>query len=140
MDQARAWRACFASAPLVGVVVAVLYIQSKGLGLACSGAEDTCGMVYAAGWLSLPILGRVHLSWLALAFFTIQSAMAGLWLASGRVMLVRLSLALYAVAAGLVPWLAYLQVARAGGFCPYCTAMYALIAAGLASALAIARR
>ena len=61
--------------------------------------------------------------------------MAAAWLAGLKVAR-RASLALYAAGAAAVPYLAYLQYAEAGGFCPYCTGMYACIAAGLASCAA----
>ena len=102
-----------------------------------SPGEDLtpCEAVAELGWIELPLLGRLHLSQVALAYFAVQAVVAGAW-ALGASQARLAGLALYAAGAAAIPYLAYLQYAVAEGFCSYCTGMYACIAAGLASCAA----
>lgn len=127
-------------APLLGVADALVYMTEGPSNALCVGEEDACELSYALGWVSLPLLGRVHLSWLALAYFTLQAALAALIAWSPRPAALRLSSALYLLGAALIPYLAYIQISKIKGVCIYCTLMYVFIIAGLASSLLLAKR
>jgi uncharacterized membrane protein len=126
-------------APLLGVIDAIVYITKGPSNAICIGGESACELSYVLGWISLPLLGRVHLSWLALAYFTLQAALAALIAWSPKPAALKFSLALYLLGTALIPYLAYIQISKIKGICIYCTAMYIFIIAGLASSLLLAK-
>ncbi len=128
------------AAPLLGVVDAAIYIARGPSNAACIGAENACELSYILGWITLPVLGRVHLSWLALAYFTLQASLASLIVLKHTQIALKASLILYFTGAALIPYLAYMQVSKINGICLYCTAMYAFILSGLASSLILIKR
>lgn len=135
--------ALLALASLVGAGLAAAYIfENRGIeGGVCVIGGGACQSSYSLGWLTLPLIGRVHLSWIALAYFTILAGLFSYTAVSGRALGARIALVLLAAGASTIPYLAYLQAYRVGRLCLYCTGMYVVIAACLvASWWALRRR
>ena len=72
------------------------------------------------------ILGRIHLSQLAPAYFTIQLALALLTLA-GLHSLMQVYKILWLAGAVTIPYLIYLEAAKARAICIWCTIMHIVI-------------
>lgn len=140
MTRHRAWMLALIVAPILGVVDAAIYMARGPSNAACIGAENACELSYILGWMTLPVLGRVHLSWLALAYFTLQAFLASLIVLRRTEIALKASLTLYFAGVALIPYLAYMQISKINGICLYCTAMYAFILAGLASSLILIKR
>ncbi len=140
MTRREPWMLALIAAPLLGVVDAAIYIAKGPSNTACIGAENACEFSYILGWVTLPVLGRVHLSWLALAYFTLQAFLSLLIALRPALTALKASLTLYLAGTALIPYLAYMQVSKINGICLYCTAMYAFIVTGLASSLILIKR
>ncbi|MEB3860925.1 MAG: hypothetical protein GSR84_01730 [Desulfurococcales archaeon] len=93
----------------------------------CSAGEEPggCKLVYM-----LPealLLGRIHLSQLAPTYFTAQLLLYITHLATGSPVLLQVYKLLWIAGALLVPYLVYLELAKARAVCIWCTIMHLII-------------
>jgi len=128
---------------VVGASIAAFYIWSHQSGnnigyctqAPGSAGPTACETAYSLGWLSIPLIGRVHLSWIALAYFSLQAILALIYMhnESGRIL--NTIIALYAIGTVLIPYLAYLQLEELSSVCLYCASMYVVIILALVTGL-----
>ncbi len=92
----------------------------------CSASDQPtgCKLVYMIP--EALILGRIHLSQIAPAYFTIQLALALLVL-TGLHSIMQVYKILWLVGAATIPYLVYLEVAKARAICIWCTIMHIVI-------------
>ena len=130
-----------ALATLVGLAASIMgYVDYKKGGQVCELAEDVklpsgCASVYL-----LPeamIAGTIHLSEAAPIYFGALTALTGAFIATGDPRLLKALIGVLAIGAALVPYLIYLEIAKAKALCLFCTIMHVSIISGLVLALRV---
>ncbi|MEB3756257.1 MAG: hypothetical protein GSR79_05305 [Desulfurococcales archaeon] len=128
---------------VAGASIAAFYIWSHQSGNDigyCTQAPGSpgptaCETAYSLGWLSIPLIGRVHLSWIALAFFSLQAFLALIYIHDESRRILNTVIALYAIGIVLIPYLAYMQLEELSSICLYCASMYVVIILALITGL-----
>lgn len=128
---------------LLGVTIAVAYIlnhnqpsESSGI---CVIGENTCLSSYNLGWITLPTIGSIHLSWIATGYFLLLAGLFTYLYLTGNNQVFKASLILLGIGTLLIPYLAYLQISKLNGICIYCTSMYIVIIVSLVVSLHLKR-
>lgn len=109
---------------ILGFVAGILgYLDYRGGGSLCPSSVDVvnCGRVYAIPQAT--IVG-LHLSELALVYFTLLTLVMVAYILSGWRWLLVVHLLLSIAGLSLVPYLIYLELAVARALCIYCTIMH----------------
>lgn len=129
---------------LLGATIAVAYIlnhnQPGENGGICVIGENTCLSSYNLGWITLPIIGRIHLSWIATGYFLLLAGLFTYLYLTGNNQVFKASLILLVIGTLLIPYLAYLQISKLNGICIYCTSMYIVIIVSLIVSLNIKKQ
>ncbi|NOZ31394.1 MAG: hypothetical protein GXO68_05570 [Crenarchaeota archaeon] len=141
---AKKWIMTLIILSLLGATIAVAYIlnhnQPSESGGICVIGENTCLSSYNLGWITLPILGRIHLSWIATGYFLLLAGLFTYLYVTGNNQVFKASLALLVIGTLLIPYLAYLQISKLNGICIYCTSMYIVIIVSLIVSLNIKKQ
>ncbi|MCE4626175.1 MAG: hypothetical protein F7C82_03775 [Desulfurococcales archaeon] len=139
----KKWITALIILSLLGATIAVAYIlnhnQSSESGGICVIGENTCLSSYNLGWITLPLVGRIHLSWIAIGYFFLLAGLFTYLYLTGNKQVFKVSLALLVIGTLLIPYLAYLQISKLNGICIYCTSMYVVIIMSLVVSLYLKR-
>lgn len=140
----KGWILVLVILAMTGGVIAGAYIlnhyRSNGSGGVCIVGSNACLSSYNLGWFTLPLLGRIHLSWIALGYFLLLTILFAFLWSSWDPRVFKVSLTLLTIGTLLIPYLAYLQISKLNSICFYCTSMYIVITVSLFIALKLWRQ
>ena len=126
------WRIVLLASAALGMAASMLAFWEYrwGSGVCDFSSLFSCSTVYMLEEARIPVIG-VHFSEAAPVYFTVFSALTLAWVHGGYRVARLLLLAVLIGGAAVIPYLVYLEIARAGALCLYCTIMHASILAGL---------
>ncbi len=138
-EKSRLLQPALLLAALTGYAASIAgFLEYRGSLGACKGLPSPGVTVDCSRVYSIPqakILGVVHLSEAAVAYFTLLALAVIAYYPLGSRLGLRAALALALLGAPIVPYLVYLELWVAGAICAWCTVMHASIIACAALSL-----
>ncbi len=126
------WRIVLLASSALGMAASMLAFWEYrwGSGICDFSSIFSCSTVYMLEEARIPVIG-IHFSEAAPVYFTVFSTLTLAWIHRGYRIARLLLLVILAIGTALIPYLVYLEIAKARALCLYCTIMHASILAGL---------